>query len=189
MKRGLHLRRLALGWRLQVGAIGFTAIGFIGSGCTEGRSPPRTQALDTQLEAHAVLASKPSAEGLVYVQAVAKAHGTADLLSDRHAQISRLLTTLELEPPAADGTAELLYYELLARTAELMLTIDEPERVLALLEPRLDPMISLPIDRASGRSLVALGDAAAQTGDHALAMSSYSRALEMLSLLLEEAES
>ena len=30
--------------------------------------------------------------------------------------------------------------------------------------------------------------AAAQTGDHALAMSSYARALELLSLLLEEVE-
>jgi hypothetical protein len=53
----------------------------------------------------------------------------------------------------------------------------------------MDPAISLPIDRASGRGLIALGDAAAQTGDHRLAMGSYARALELLSLLLEEVES
>ncbi|HVH98484.1 MAG TPA: hypothetical protein VM869_07235, partial [Enhygromyxa sp.] len=64
----------------------------------------------------------------------------------------------------------------------------EAERALALLEPQLATSVSLPIDRASARCLVSLGDAAAQTGDHALAMGSYARALELLSLLLEEVE-
>lgn len=158
-----------------------------GAGCSEDAST-REQPLDTRLETHAVLAGKPSAEGLAYVQAVAEAHKHADALTDRQARIDRLLLALELEPPAGDGTAELLRFELLARTSELMLEAGEAERALALLEPQLATSASLPIDRASARCLVSLGDAAAQTGDHALAMGSYARALELLSLLLEEVE-
>jgi hypothetical protein len=169
-------------------------LGLLGSGCGEAGEAgeadgAQPRALDTRLEAHAVIAGKPSAEGLDYLRAVAQAHREADARPDRGAQIERLLLTLEREPPLADGAAEQLHHELLARVTELMLDEGQAERALALLEPRMSPGISLPIDRASGRCLVALGDAAAQTGDHALAMSSYARALELLSLLLEEVES
>jgi tetratricopeptide (TPR) repeat protein len=157
-----------------------------GTACSEDSS--KTRELDTRLQTHAVLASKPSSEGLAYVQAMVAAHRDADALSDRQARIDRLLVALELPRPTADGTAELLHYELLARTGELMLEAGEAERALALLEPQLATSVSLPIDRASARCLVGLGDAAAQTGDHALAMGSYARALELLSLLLEEVE-
>lgn len=156
------------------------------SACNEDGK--REQPLDTRLVTHAVLDGKPSAEGLAYAQAVVDAHQQADALTDRQARIDRLLLALELALPAGDGTAELLRYQLLARTAELMLDGKEAERALALLEPQLATSVSLPIDRAAARCLVALGDAAAQTGDHALAMSSYARALELLSLLLEEVE-
>jgi hypothetical protein len=160
--------------------------------CSEDSSK-REQPLDTRLKTHAVLDGKASAEGLAYVQAIVEAHQQADALTDRQARIDRLLLALELEPPSSggtvvDGTAELLRYELLARTAELMLEGGEAERALALLEPQLATSVSLPLDRAAARCLIGLGDAAAQTGDHALAMSSYARALELLSLLLEEVE-
>lgn len=164
------------------------ALFVLGAACTEDSSKPRERALDTRLETHDVLPGKPSVEGLAYVQAIVEAHREADVLDDRQARIDRLLAALEREPPRFDGTAELLYYELLARTAELMLEGGLAERALALLEPRLSTSVSLPVDRASARCLVDLGDAAAQTGDHALAMGSYARALELLSLLLEEVE-
>ncbi len=157
-------------------------------GCGDDRPQPREQALDTRLETHASLPGRPSAAGLEYVEAVAEAHRRADALSDRPARAELLLAALDRQPPSADGTAELLHYELLARTAELLLEHGDAERALAVLEPRLATSLSLPIDRASARCLVALGDAAARTGDHALAMSSYARALELLSLLLEEVE-
>lgn len=157
--------------------------------CTPETDDPRGDtALDTRLETHAVLPSEPSAAGLAYVQAIADAHRQADRSSEPHAALEFLTSALERTPPAGDGTAELLHYELLARTAELLLTQDDPERALQLLAPHLAPERSLPIDRASARCLVALGDAATQTGDHAQAMGSYARALELLTLLLEEVE-
>lgn len=167
-------------------------LGLTLAACGDDRSEPleqpREQPLDTRLETHAVLDGKPSAAGLIYVQGVAHAHKQADDIADPGERIAVLLAALEQQPPANDGTGELLHYELLARAAELMLEVGDAEAVLALLEPRLETSVSLPIDRASARCLVALGDAAAQTGDHALAMGSYARALEMLSLLLEEVE-
>jgi tetratricopeptide (TPR) repeat protein len=158
-------------------------------GCTDGGEEPVEAApLDTRLETHAVVPGEPTAEGLAYVQAVAEAHRMADRLSDRAAALDVLLTAVELTPPPGDGAAELLHYELLARTAELLLASRDSEEVVELLAPRLAPERSLPRDRAAARCLVALGDAAAHTGDHALAMGSYARALELLTLLLEEVE-
>ena len=179
-----ELGTLALGFTRSLACVLALVFGF---GCAED-SAKREQPLDTRLETHAVIAGKPSTEGLAYVQAIVDAHKQADALTDRQARIDRLQLALELAPPPGDGTAELLRYELLARTSELMLEGGEAERALALLEPQLATSVSLPIDRASARCLVSLGDAAAQTGDHALAMGSYARALELLSLLLEEVE-
>jgi hypothetical protein len=179
--------RFGLAFALALGLFGLACEGGSNeSGANEAGAAESS--LDTRLVTHATLPSKPSAAGLAYVQAVAAAHASADRIADSKARIDHLLTALDREPPALDGTAELLHYELLARTAELLLETGEAERVLTLLEPWVGTAISLPIDRASARCLVAVGDAAAQTGDHALAMGSYARSLEMLSLLLEEAE-
>ena len=150
-------------------------------------SAPAEAPLDTRLVTHAVVVGAPSSAGLAYVEAVADAHEQAD--ADPERSLEPLLAALEPEPPANDGSAELLHYELLARATELLLARGESERVLELLEDRLSPSTSLPIDRASARCLVALGDAGAHTGDLALAMGSYARALDMLTLLLEEVES
>ncbi|MFO7561349.1 MAG: hypothetical protein R6X02_01795 [Enhygromyxa sp.] len=163
-------------------------LALLGVACNDDSSKASERALDTRLETHAVLPGTASAEGLAYVQAIVEAHRDADSLDDRQARVARLLAALEQQPPPADGTAQVLHYELLARTAELMLEAGEAERALALLEPRLGTSVSLPLDRASARCLVDLGDAAAQTGDHALAMGSYARALELLSLMLEEVQ-
>jgi hypothetical protein len=57
-----------------------------------------------------------------------------------------------------------------------------------LLFPMLAPERSLPLDRASARALVVLGDAAAQLHDDALAAGSYARAIRVMSLLRQELE-
>ena len=177
--------RAAARWGLGLALL----VGATSSACTDEQDEAPTSQLDTRLETHAVLPGQPSAEGLAYVQAMADAHRQADRSSSHEAQLEILHAALELEPPARDGTAELLHYELVARTAELHLARDQHQQALDLLAPRLEPTRSLPIDRAAARCLVNLGDAAAALGDHGLAMSSYARALEMLTLLLEEVES
>ena len=145
--------------------------------------------IDARLEHHRVELGRATPAGLAYVQAVAEAHDQADRASSEDDALAILRAAVERTPPSGDGAAELLHYELLARTAELALARGDSEAALALLEPRLDSARSLPVDRASARCLVALGDAANHTGDLALAMGSYARALDMLALLLEEAES
>jgi hypothetical protein len=154
--------------------------------CTEEPEPAAT-IMDTRLETHVPLDGEPTVAGLAYVQAVADAHRQADEAPADAPAI--LLAAVERTPPAGDGPGERLHYELLARTAELLLARGEDIQAMKLLAPRLDPETSLPVDRATARCLVALGDAAAQGGDHALAMGSYARALEVLTLLLEEVES
>lgn len=164
-------------------AVGLT----LGVGACTAESEPQPASIDTRLETHVPLDGQPTVAGLAYVQELANAHQRADD-APAHA-LAILLTAVELTPPAGDGPAERLHYELLARTAELLLAQGMDIKALKLLAPRLDPEISLPVDRATARCLVALGDAAAQGGDHALAMGSYARALEVLTLLLEEVES
>ena len=151
-------------------------------------APAARDAIDSRLETHAVLDGKASAEGLAYLEAAAKAHEAADTASPSEAMT--ILVEAATQPPVAgQGVTELVHYELLARAAEHMLDQGEAPRALDLLADPLAPDNSLPIDRASARCLVALGDAAAQTGDLPLAMGSYARALDMLTLLLEEVES
>jgi tetratricopeptide (TPR) repeat protein len=156
------------------------------SACTEPEDAP-PESIDTRLETHVPLDGEPTVVGLAYVQAIASAHQQAD--EDSGNALTILLAAVERTPPAGDGPAERLHYELLARTGELLLAQGKDIQALKLLAPRLDPETSLPVDRATARCLVALGDAAARGGDHAQAMGSYARALEVLTLLLEEVES
>ncbi|NVB40039.1 hypothetical protein G6O69_19495 [Pseudenhygromyxa sp. WMMC2535] len=158
-------------------------------GCAEEGSVSSEPELDLRLETHALLPGEPSEAGLAYVEAVAAAHGRADAIADAQARAAVLSAALELEAPAGDGTAELLEVQLAARLGETLIEAGEAERALELLERYFAPERSLPLDRVSARGLVAMGDAAARSGDHARAMSAYARALEVLSLLLEEVES
>jgi hypothetical protein len=171
------------GWHRLV----FAAVLTLGAVACTDEPEPASASVDTRLETHVPLDGEPTAAGLAYVQAVAAAHQQAD--RDPANAVAILLAAGERTPPANDGAAERLHYELLARTAELLLAQGDDIRALKLLAPRLQPEVSLPVDRATARCLVALGDAAARGGDQALAMGSYARALEVLTLLLEEVES
>lgn len=158
-------------------------------GCGEGSREAPERDLDTRLETHAVVPGRPSAEGLAYLEFVAKAHREADELDEAEARAAVLVEALERDPPADDGAAELVHYGLAARAGEALLEAGQPGRARALLEPLLTPSRSLPLDRGTARALVVLGDAAAREGDQDLAMASYARALEVLSMLLEEVDS
>jgi hypothetical protein len=171
------VRRLLLAASLVLGIVGCSG---------EPEAPPAS--VDTRLTTHVPLDGEPTQAGLDYVQAVAGAHMAADRSAAADA-LEILLAAVERTPPADDGTAERLHYELLARTAELLLAQGDDIQAYKLLAPHLSPERSLPLDRATARCLVALGDAAARNGDQALAMGSYARALEVLTLLLEEVES
>lgn len=172
--------------RLAPLVLGLTML--VGCGPSDEGTSEDRDALDTRLQTHAVLPGTPTADGLAYIQAIVDAHADADA-TDPERATAILLTALERDVPAGDGTLEILHLELAARASELLLDQGRAEQTLDLLEPLLATDRSLPLDRASARALVLLGDAAAKHGDHALAMSSYARALEVLSLLLEEVES
>jgi hypothetical protein len=85
------------------------------------------------------------------------------------------------------GEAEILRLELATRVAEALMETPQGSAVARdLLVPMLEPKRSLPLDRATARALIALGDLAAESGDDALAMGSYARAIRVMSLLREE---
>ena len=154
--------------------------------CGEPNEAPRERKLDIRLETHAVLPGQPSAAGLAYLDQVLAAHREADAIAEPLARADRLIAALELPIPERDGAAEIAAIGLAARASEALLEAHADARVIALLGPIVPTERSLVIDRASARCLVALGDAAARSGDHVLAMGSYARALDMLTLLLEE---
>jgi hypothetical protein len=165
------------------------------SACDEG-SPADRDAdtrsggrIDNRLRTHAVIASTPTPQGLAWLEAVADAHARADAAEGAEDRAGALRQGLALPVPADLPEAEPLRLELAARLCETL--AEQPSGVpvaLDLLAPMLDPDRSLPMDRASARALVVLGDLAVEAGDDALAASSYSRAIKVMSALREELE-
>jgi len=155
--------------------------------CDEASAPAPNKP-DATLRAHAVEPSTPTAEGLAYIDAVARAHERADA-SEGQARIEVLHAALAMPVPAGLGEAEPLRLELAARLGETL--AQTPEGVAAardLLAPMLATHRSLPVDRATARALVVLGDVALESGDDALAAGSYMRAIRVMSMLREELE-
>ncbi|HET6582927.1 MAG TPA: hypothetical protein VFG69_05765 [Nannocystaceae bacterium] len=144
---------------------------------------------DARLRTHAIAPSTPTPQGLAYLEAVADAHAQADAASRADDRAAALRQALALPVPAALPESELLRLELAARLCETL--AEQPGGVpvaIDLLAPMLDPERSLPVDRASARALVVLGDLAVQSGDDALAAGSYMRAIKVMSLLRQELE-
>ncbi len=140
-----------------------------------------------QLRTHEIVASTPTPEGLAYIEAVAKVHREADA-SQGGERLAALHRGLELEVPRGLAEAEVLRLELASRIATELLAQSKADEARALLVPMLDPAHSVPLDRASAEALVLLGDAAARTGDDALAAGTYARSIRMMSILREELE-
>jgi hypothetical protein len=144
---------------------------------------------DARLRTHEISASAPTPEGLAYLEAIADAHAQADAAQDAERRAAALRQGLALPVPAGLTEADPLRLELAARLCETL--AEEPSGIpvaLDLLAPMLDPERSLPVDRASARALVVLGDLAVETGDDALAAGSYMRAIKVMSLLRQELE-
>jgi hypothetical protein len=146
---------------------------------------------DATLRTHAVAPSHPTAEGLAYLRAVARAHEQADA-AQGEARVEHLRQGLALPVPAGLGEAEILRLDLAARLGEELLAASPGSSGAVAARELLAPMLavdrSLPLDRAAARALVVLGDAAARTGDDALAAGSYARSIEVMSLLRQELE-
>ncbi len=145
--------------------------------------------IDNRLRTHAVATRAPTPQGLAWLEAVADAHARADAAERAEDRAAALRQALALPVPADLPEAEPLRLELAARLCETL--AESPSGVpvaLDLLAPMLDPDRSLPLDRASARALVVLGDVAVEAGDDALAASSYSRAIKVMSALREELE-
>jgi hypothetical protein len=105
------------------------------------------------------------------------------------ARIRALQRGMALPVPAGLAEAEILRLDLAATLGEALLEQPDGAYVtIDLLRPMLDVEDSLPLDRASARALITLGDAAARVEDDALAAGSYARALRLMTLLRQELE-
>ncbi len=147
----------------------------------------RTGEPDGRLQTHEIVPSTPTPEGLAYIEAVAKVHRDADAAQGQ-GRLAALRRGLELEVPGGLPEAEVLRLELASRVAAVLLEQSKAGEARDLLQPLLDPARSVPLDRASAEALVILGDAAARTGDDALAAGTYGRSIRMMSILREELE-
>lgn len=188
MTKRRHLRRLATAALVLSIAAGCDPSGETGTPSERGAKAPSEDPLDyADLVVHAVEPGEPTPEGLAYVRAVADVMAKADAAPSDDERISVLRRGLALPVPAGLGEAEILRLELAATLAETLLERPEGAQVAHdMLMPMLKTERSLPLDRASARALVALGDASVKTGRDALAAGSYARSLRMMSMLRQE---
>ncbi len=166
-------------WCLALAACGVLAV----AACDEA---PASGEPDARLRTHAVEPSTPTPAGLAYVESVAAVQTEAEALQGP-ARVRALQQGMALPVPAGLAEAEILRLDLAATLGEALL--EQPDgayTVIDLLRPMVDVEDSLPLDRASARALITLGDAAAQVEDDALAAGSYARAIRLMSLLRQE---
>lgn len=159
-------------------------------GCEEDTAPRQATGPDARVRTHAVVSGTPTPQGLAYLEHVAEVHARADRTDDAAARETLLRDALERSVPTDVPEAEILRLGLAVRLAREVRTSEDggSARVRVLLEPLLEPEISLPLDRVSAEALIELGDAAAAMGDDALAAGSYARSIRLMSLLRQEIE-
>jgi hypothetical protein len=149
------------------------------------------RAPDATLRTHVIAPGSATAEGLAYLRAMADVHARADRLQGEP-RLTALRQGLSLPVPAGLAEAEIVRLDLAARLAEELMAPPMESRGAPAARDLLAPMLavdrSLPLDRATARALVVLGDAAVHTGDDALAAGSYARSIEVMSLLRQELE-
>lgn len=172
--------------------LGLLVLASVGIGCDSDGDEPAVaeerRVPDATLRTHIIEPGEPTPEGLAYVRAMADAHARAD---DARGEARLQVLRRALAQPVPEGLAEaeILRLDAAARLGEELMTSPHGARAAReLLAPMLRVERSLPLDRATARALVVLGDAAVQTGDDALAAGSYARSIEMMSLLRQELE-
>ena len=176
---------------LGIGLLGLLLVAPI-AGCdpdADETAPQERRGPDATLRTHLVEPGEPTAEGLAYLRAMADAHAKADE-REGEARIGVLRRALAQPVPAGLHEAEIVRLDVAARLGEELIE-GGPHGAQAareLLAPMLGVERSLPLDRATARALVVLGDAAVRSGDDALAAGSYARSIEMMSLLRQELE-
>ena len=187
MTKRRDLRRLATAAFALSIAAGCDPSGETGEPSERSGNAASEDPLDyADLVVHAVEPGEPTPEGLAYVRAVADVMAQAEG-ADAETRITILRKGLALPVPAGLGEAEILRLELAATLAETLLERPEGAQVAHdMLMPMLKTERSLPLDRASARALVALGDASVKTGRDALAAGSYARSIRMMSMLRQE---
>lgn len=174
-------------------AIAFAATAALSACDPSGDEPSSERAAavpDATLHTHLVEPSTPTPEGLAYLRSIASVHADADEREGED-RIRTLRRGLSMPVPAGLPEAEVMRLDLAARLGETLLADEAGRGARAarnLLQPMLTTERSLPLDRATARALVVLGDAAVQTGDDALAAGSYARSIEMMSLMRQELE-
>lgn len=157
------------------------------TGC-DSAPVPQARRPDPRVVVHAVEPSSPTPEGLAYMVQM------ADVMEDAASQsgverVATLKEALALPVPGGLAEAEILRLEAATALAETMMEQPEGAPVARdLLHGMLGVERSLPMDRVTARALATLGDAAAKTGDDALAAGSYARAVRVMSLLRQELE-
>ena len=144
---------------------------------------------DARLRTHAVREQPPTAAGLAYLDSIGELYRRVEKTDDTQRQVDLLHEALALAVPAGLPEAEVVRLDLTTRLSETLARTPAGEgSAMDLLVAELGPTRSLPVHRSSARALVALGDLARETGDDALAASSYARAIRMMSLLRQELE-
>ncbi len=184
-----HPIRASLGWGPRLALLLGLGLGLVACDPSDDAAAPVARRVpDATLRVHVVAPSTPTDEGLAYLRAMADVHDRADRARGED-RLQTLRQGLSLPVPAGLAEAEVLRLDLAARLAdELMTTPHGAPTARELLAPMLDVERSLPLDRATARALVVLGDAAVATGDDALAAGSYARSIEIMSSLRQELE-
>lgn len=192
LPRGRAFGRLRGRWAfVAAGALGVMSL--VACDPSADAPPAATQRIADPvgtLVTHAVEPSTPTPQGLAYINAIADVHERAEAASAGPRRIEILRQGLAVPVPAALGEAEILRLDLAATIGEALLEQESggPLAARTMLVPMLEPARSLPLDRATARALVVLGDAATKSGDDSLAVGSYLRAVRLMRLLREELE-
>lgn len=135
------------------------------------------------------LESQLDDEARKFILKIIDTHRSADrAISDQ--EVLKILTQGVIEaPPVQSSTSgrqflRLLQLELLVRYAESAQKANIPgERLVEQLQQVLRPDLSLPLDKVAADALIRLGGAAESTGQDALAMASYRRAIDLMTRL------
>ncbi len=171
--------------RTWAATVSVACLGVLAAGCEDSRPAGP----DARIELYSpVLAAEDGAREAerAYLGEILRAHEQADaaLAAGDEASARARLAEALAHPVAAGDRAAIVRLDLAARYGELQTPdADGASETIRMLEPLLAIDQALPIDSATARALVVLGDAASRVDDHALAAGSYARSVRVMSKL------